>query len=164
MTRWFSDYRLSRGRPVGVGQFDRPPVDTEHYALHETTTGVRIEQYDAAGCFVRLCIAPEDAFDRNWDRVERNGGRARIFRDSQGIAKRYETYEPTGEHCGEVELLRGRMYNADGRLVMQHDPRKVSETEYEIAVRDGTGRHMCLLHHADVDGPEPFSITEDWPD
>ena len=58
----------------------------------------------------------------------------------------------------------GAYYNADGRLIMVHEKRVVSDTAYDIHVKDAAGKLKGVIHHSDVDRGEPFTISEEWPE
>ena len=135
------------------------------YGLIQTTAGFCVEEYDSDGRFVRLCYCPQDEyFDPTWQRDQTEDGSSRIFRDGDSCVVRHETYEPTGEFCGDVPLLLARIYNADGRLIMVHEKRVVSDTAYDIHVKDAAGKLKGVIHHSDVDRGEPFTISEEWPE
>ena len=59
MTTYFADYRWSKGYPKGLAAIDDPNGEA-HFRLLEVDGGCRLEQYDAAGKFVRLIHCPQD--------------------------------------------------------------------------------------------------------
>ena len=163
MTGWFEDYRWSNRSPVGVRQHTAPLQGVAHYLFIGTAADCRVEECDSSGHFVRLCYSPQDHyFDPSWQRDQTADGSSRVFRDGGGRVVRYETYERSGELCGDVPLLRTRIYNADGRLVELQDETKVSDTAYDIHVLDAAGKLKGIIHHSDVDAGEPYTISEEW--
>lgn len=162
---WFEDYRWSNRKPVGVHKHDTPPQGATRYAFVLTAAGNCVEEYDGEGHFVRLCYCPQDDyFDPTWQRDQAEDGSSRLFRDDDGCVVRFETYEPTGVSCGSVPILLTRIYNADGRLLELHEETLVSDTAYDIYVRDATGKLKGVIHHSHVDRGEPYTISEEWPE
>jgi hypothetical protein len=47
---------------------------------------------------------------------------------------------------------------------MVHEKRVVSDTAYDIHVKDAAGKLKGVIHHSDVDRGEPFTISEEWPE
>ncbi len=163
MVRWFEDYHWSNRSPAGVSEHQARPEGIDCFMFTTTETGLFVEEYDGAGHFVRLCHTPQDHhFDPTWHREESVDGLSRVFRDAKGRVVRHEAYEPTGESCSSIPLMRGRIYSGDGRLLAVHEPSRLSETACDIRVTDAAGKLRVVLHHSDIDRGEPVTIHEDW--
>lgn len=90
-----------------------------------------------------------------------NGLFAYLYNSDDQIVEA-EYYEPTGEFCGDLELVDVRIENAEGEVIAKHKTQRVSEDAYIINVLDHTGKLVVVLHHSDISRGEPFTIREEW--
>ena len=160
-TQYFADYQWSRGEPQGVAPIE-DPTGIAHFRLLETDGGVRVEQFDKTGKFVRLVYCPQDrkityaTYKTSADHLHR------VRRSENGAVRFYEEYEwPDGVYSDDVYPV-VRVFNEHGRLIAQHRPKQVSESAWDIHVFDALGKRRVVLHHTDIGESEPCTIDEEW--
>ena len=95
-------------------------------------------------------------------KVKGSDNRYACLYDSEGNIVEVEYYEPTRLFCGELELVRVRIEDADGQVVSRHEHHRVSQDAYDIHVTDHRDKLRVILHHTDVSRGEPFTICEEW--
>ena len=163
MITFFADYRWSRGEPKGVSPID-DPAGMEHFRILDSDGGVRVEQFDDAGKFVRLVYSLQDrkisatttTYETSDDHLHK------VRRSENGAVRFYEKYEwPDGIYSDDV-YPDVKVFNEHGRLISQHRPKRVSESAWDIHVFDALGKPRAVLHHTDIGGPEPCTIVEEW--
>ena len=105
-----------------------------------------------------------DRWQPGW-RKERSddGTHSNVF-DADDRLVEVERYHPTGESCGQVDLVNVRIETPDGELIGQHLSHPTSATSYDIHILDAEGTLRLILHHTDVDRGEPYTIREEWID
>ena len=154
MAAFFADYRWSKGEPKGVSPID-DPTRIEHFRLLYADGGVRLEQFDQAGKFVRLIYCPQDKNIAAPTVEFSDDHRQKVRRSDDGAVRLYDEYEwPDGIYSEEVYPA-VKVSNEHGRLIAQHRPQRVSESAWDIHVFDALGKQRVVLHHAD-------GITEEW--
>ena len=161
--QYFADYRWSNLAPTGIEPLDAPPAGQPYFRFVRYGEGMRVEEYDERGAFVRLCHHPDDLrWKKSWRKERRAGGRSAVVYDTDGAVMLYERYEFLSETCADGPLVRSETFNVDGRLIESQEPKKVSHTAYDLYVKDTCGKLKGVIHHAAVDRGEPYDITEDW--
>ena len=157
MPAFFADYRWSRGEPKGAAPLD-DPTGIEHFLLLDVDGGVRLEQFNEAGKFMRLIYCPQDrkisaatkTYEISDDHLQK------VRRSIDGAVRFYKEYEwPEGIHSDDV-YPDVSIFNEHGRLIAQHRPRRVSESAWDIHVFDGLGKRRAVLHHSRA------GIDEEW--
>ena len=161
MTTFYADYQWSKGTPKGLSSLE-DPAGQNHFRLLEVDGGVRLEQYDGAGKFVRLIYCPQDKGLAGTAYATSADHRHRVRRREDGTVSSYEEYGWPGGVYAESEYPDVRIYNEHGRLVWQHRPRRLSDTAWDIHVLDALGKTRVVLHHTDVGDSEPCTIREEW--
>ena len=160
--QYFEDYRWSNLQPTGMRRLGAPP-GTPYFRFMRHGEGVRVEEYDGRGAFVRLCHHPDDLrWKRDWRKERRADGHSAVVYDADDSVVLYERYEFLAETCADGPLVRSETFNVDGRLIETQEPQKVSHTAYDLYVKDSCGKLKGVIHHAGVDKGEPYDITEDW--
>ena len=161
MATCFADYRWSRGEPQGISLIENS-AGVAHFRLLEVDGGVRVEQFDAVGKFVRLVTCPQDRQVAGTTHEVSADRRHKIRRAADGTVRFYEEYEwPDGVYR-EDTYPHVRVYNEHGRLIAQHRPQRISASAWDIHVLDALGKLRVVLHHTHVDGSAPCTITEEW--
>ena len=162
MSEFFADYKWSKREPKGISPID-DPTGKEHFRLLEVDGGVRLEQFDEAGKFLRLVYCPHDGkLARDTTYEVSDDHTHKIRRSDDGAVRSYEKYEwPDGIYSDDV-YPDVKVFNEHDRLVWQHRPQRVSESAWDIHVFDALGKPRAVLHHTDVGGPEPCTIVEEW--
>jgi hypothetical protein len=159
--QYYEDYQWSRAEPKGVSPID-DPTEKEHFRLLEVDGGVRLEQFDKAGKFVRLVHCPQDRKVAGTTYETSGDKQHKVRRSDNGAVRFYDEYEwPDGIYADDV-YPEVRLFNEHGRLIAQHRPKRVSESAWDIHVFDALGKQIVVLHHTDVDGSEPCTIDEEW--
>ena len=161
MTTFFADYKWSKGEPKGISPIDNP-AGKEHFRLLDIDGGVRLEQFDKAGKFVRLVHCPQDrkiagtTYETSEDHLHK------VRRSDDGAVRFYDEYEwPDGIYSDDV-YPKVKGFNEHGRLIAQHWPKRVSASAWDIHVFDALGKQIVVLHHTDVGESEPCTIHEEW--
>ncbi len=92
MPAYFADYRWSNREPQGISPID-DPTGKEHFRLFDVDGGVRLEQFDRDGRFLRLVYCPQD---RSRQRGATNkvsaDRRYKIRRGDDGTVRAYEEF------------------------------------------------------------------------
>ena len=129
------------------------PNGKTHFRLLDVDGGVRWEQFDETGKFVRLVQCPqEDAiagarYEPSVDRLQK------VRRSNDGAVRFYDEYQwPDGTYSYEA-YPQVKVFNEHGRLIAQHRPERISETAWDIHVFDTLGKRR---------GAEPCTIHEEW--
>ena len=162
MTTYFADYKWSKREPKGISSID-DPVGKEHFRLFEVDGGVRLEQFDSDGKFLRLIYCPQDKRRvRGATNEISEDHRHKIRRADDGTVRGYEEYIWPDDRYSENEYPLANIFNEHGRLLFQHRPERVSESAEDIYVHDMLGKLVVILHHTDIDGTEPCAIEEEW--
>lgn len=159
---YYEDYRWSNGQPLGIGRMDKPRMGNAFFKFIRSQTGVRVEHYDARRAFIGICHDPADRElgDRKiaWREEPMKGGAVRL--DASGRVRTYERYFILSKD--EPPQVKAEIYNADGRLIATHTPRRLSETAEDIYVTDRLGKLKVILHHRGINKGEPCEIHEEW--
>lgn len=88
--------------------------------------------------------------------------RQKVRRSEDGTVRSYEEYTWPGGVYSQDAYPVVRVFNAHGRLVWQHRPRRISDTAWDIQVLDALGKPQAVLHHTEVGVTEPCAIREEW--
>lgn len=116
-----------------------------------------------ASGFAGLCHGPDDSgWDPGWQKERSADGTRATVRDPDGRVERHEEYTLLAQTCAGANLVRSALFNREGRLLAVQDPRRLSDTAYDIQVSDASGKLKCVIHHSEVDKGEPYAIVEDW--
>jgi len=161
MTAVYTDYRWSSGMPQGVSPL-ADPVGVEHFRVVDVDGGMRLEQFDGDRKFQRLIFCPADEHLGGASYETSADHRHRVRRDADGAVLSYEEYTWPGDVYSDDAYPEVAVYNAHGRLVWQHRPRRLSATAWDIHVLDALGKPRRILHHTDVGPTEPCTIREEW--
>jgi len=161
MSTCFADYEWSGGKLRGISPIG-DPTGKAHFRILDMDGGVRLEQYDGAGKFLRLVYCPQDEDLAGTTYETSDDYQHRVRRARNGAVRSYEEYAwPDGNYAADA-YPEVRVHNAHGRLVWQHRPRRVSETAWDIHVLDALGKPRLVLHHTDVGVSQPCTIREEW--
>lgn len=161
MTEFFEDYQWSKGKPKGLTPIE-DPTGKAHFRLLDLESGVRLEQFDPDGKFLQLICCPQDTgiSGSSWETSK--DALHRVRRGKDGAVTSYEEYVWPGGVFAEGVYPDVKIFDVHGRLVWEHRSEQVSDTAWDIHVLDPLGKLQVVLHHTDVDGREPVTITEDW--
>jgi len=161
MSQFYSDYRWSRGEPIGESPID-DPTGKAHFRFLLVDGGVRLEQFNGAGKFVRLVHSPPDG-ERKSTTCETSGDCLhRVRRNEDGAVSSYEEYEwPGGSYSDDV-YPKVKVFNEHGRLVARHRPEQISDSAWDIHVLDALGKPRMVLHHTNVGVSDSCTIREEW--
>ena len=103
MTTYFADYRWSNREPKGMSPID-DPTGKEHFRLFEVDGGVRLEQFDSDGKFLRLIYCPQDRRRvRGATNEISEDHRHKIRRADDGTVRGYEEYIWPDDRYSEAE-------------------------------------------------------------
>ena len=161
MITHFADYRWSNGKPSGISPIEYP-AGKEHFRLLGDGKGVRLEQFDGSGKFLRLVYCPQDEDLAGTTYVTSDDHLHKVRRAANGVVRSYEEYAwPNGIYADDV-YPEVKIFNAHGRLVWRHRPERVSESAWDIHVLDILEKTRVVLHHTGVGLSEPCTIEEEW--
>ena len=162
MPAYFADYRWSNREPQGISPID-DPTGKEHFRLFDVDGGVRLEQFDRDGRFLRLVYCPQDRSRQRGATNEVSADRRyKIRRGDDGTVRAYEEFVWPEDRYSEGAHPVANVFNEHGRFLFQHRPKKVSASAVDIYVHDSLGKLIVILHHTDIDGTEPCTIEEEW--
>jgi len=162
--RWVKDSRFPTGRPVGVGPLDPPQIGAWFFKFIRLTEGDRVEQYNQRGRFV--CIVHDPADGNHGTRKLRFQDKgiavAAAGIDDRGVVLMREAYTYLSDPNEPLPLVKTEVYNADGRLIETHTPRRVGPAAQDIHVTDGLGKLKVIIHQEELDKGEPVKGWEEW--
>ena len=61
-------------------------------------------------------------------------------------------------------LVKVEVFNADGRLLEAHTPKRVGPDGEDIYVADGLGKLKVVIHCREMDKGEPVKGWQEWPE
>ena len=157
----YADYMWSKGKPKGISPLEDPSGHA-HFRCFEVEGGMRVEQFDGAGKFLRLVHCPQDRQYAGTTYELSDDHTHKVVRAASGTVRFYEEYTWPGGLFDENVYPQVKTYNAEGRLIAEHRPTQVAEDAWDIYVLDALGKLRVILHHTDVKGGEPCTITEEW--
>ena len=161
MATFFADYKWVRGKPKGTSPMD-DPAGIEHFRILSVDGGVRLEQFDGEGKFVRLVHCPQDREIAGTSYETSDDHLHKVRRSDDGAVRFYDEYEwPNGVYSDDV-YPKVKVFNEHGRLIARHQPMRVSGSAWDIHVFDALGKQRVVLHHTDVGVAEPCTISEEW--
>jgi hypothetical protein len=164
--RWVKDGRRPTGRPVGVGPLDPPQIGVFFFKFIRLADGDRVEQYNQRGRFVRIVHDPADG-NRGTRKLrfqDKGITVAAVTVDDRGVVITREAYSYLSDPAEPLALVKAEVYNADGRLLETHMPRRVGPAAQDIHVTDGLGKLKVIIHQEELDKPEPVKGREEWPE
>ena len=129
------------------------PNGKTHFRLLDVDGGVRFEQFDETGKFVRLVHWPQDdaiagaSYETSDDRLQK------VRRSNDGAVRFYDEYQWPDDTYSDEAYPQVKVFNEHGRLIAQHRPERISETAWDIHVFDTLGKRR---------GAEPCTIHEGW--
>ncbi len=162
MAMYCADYRWSNREPIGISPID-DPTGKEHFRLFNVDGGVRVEQFDSDGKFLRLIYCPQDrSRQRGATNEISEDHRYKIRRGDDGTVRAYEKFVWPEDRYSKDEYPVVNVFNEHGRFLFQHRPKKVSASAVDIYVHDSLGKLVVILHHTDISGAETGTIEEEW--
>jgi len=163
--RWVKDSRFPTGRPVGVGPLDPPQIGAGFFKFIRLADGDRVEQYNQRGRFVRIVHDPADGHPgtRKLRFQDKGITVAAVTVDDRGVVVTREAYSYLSDPNEALPLVKSEVYNADGRLLETHTPRRVGPAAEDIHVTDGLGKLKVIIHHEEMDKSKPVKGWEEWP-
>ena len=163
--RWVKDSRFPTGRPVGVGPLDPPQIGAGFFKFIRLADGDRVEQYNQRGRFVRIVHDPADGHPgtRKLRFQDKGITVAAVTVDDRGVVVTREAYSYLSDPNEALPLVKSEVYNADGRLLETHTPRRVGPAAQDIHVTDGLGKLKVIIHHEEMDKSKPVKGWEEWP-